>query len=518
MQTDYSSQYFFPEYQPPLPNADSRFQYVSQSPASYYYPQQRVQYVHQGTTFYNPHQYGPQFSPFSQYESMYPAFNPRQAPPEYTSIYPHAAPQHFRGGVSFPQAQFPAHESRGSRNASEVFDQRIPELSREMATVATTPTEFVPPQPVQDSSLPAATFKSISMEAATAILTATESEAHSEPDGGKPESQSVGARLHKPKPRKMGSVGEDGYERKGESRPLVPFSLADASQIKSLCRNRNGALAYSKFLELLKQGKVPDLNTTESLIVVLNRKETLDKCRAVFDKARELKLVNLNLYEIFLKILGEHRELEEIHERWNQMMKDDRIIPTAKIFSVLIKMYSDMGYFEQAIYLFEEEMPAYNVAPDAVIYNNFIALCAKQGNDEAMMECYRKMIAKIRPTIRTLMAVMSGLKNMNKLEKAIEFANEVDKFRLNPDFPFYILLMQTYMKVGNLHEAWNIYQAILKANFTFRSQDSRGFTVIINLLGMLGRKDDALFLFNNLPRGIVKNKYLEDALTNALRA
>lgn len=120
----------------------------------------------------------------------------------------------------------------------------------------------------------------------------------------------------------------------------------------------------------------------------------------------------------------------QLGEKLLQDMVMHRIQPTMATFSILLKLYSKAGAFQQSANLLEKMPEKYNVVPAHRLYVQHISWCIRLRRGASALQVYRMLLERY-PESRELDSFLTACASFNMLDTACSLV-EIDPGRFSP--------------------------------------------------------------------------------------
>lgn len=171
-------------------------------------------------------------------------------------------------------------------------------------------------------------------------------------------------------------------------REEVSCNLVTYNSLMDVCVRCDNTHWAAFFLHaMMQEGIQPDLITFSTLIKGYSQTGQLQKA---FELARHAKDRGLKCDEIMFNSLidgcakatdmPEERKLQCGLQVFADMIKE-RILPTNITFSILVRLYFDVGHHEDAFRIVDDMAPKYRCAPTRVVYTALLRCCAVHGGE-----------------------------------------------------------------------------------------------------------------------------------------
>ncbi|KAG8498799.1 hypothetical protein CXB51_005699 [Gossypium anomalum] len=278
------------------------------------------------------------------------------------------------------------------------------------------------------------------------------------------------------------------FLRETEAKGLGPSVVSLNTIMSRYCKLGFTDVAKSFFCMMLKYGLLPDAYSYNILIhglcIAGSMEEALELTTDMEKHGVEPDIVTYNILMKGFDLLGQMGGAWMVIQR----MLDKGLNPMLKMLSrgfqlsalsycVLLSSLCKIGQVHEALVLFYE-MENHGVEPDHITYSILIHGLCKQGEVQSALLLYKEMCSRSIPQIH--------IQNGMVLEARMYF----DSLVMNDcahDIVLYNIMIDGYVKHGNLEEAVELYRLITEKGITPTTKnftEARRLMETIRLLGL----------------------------------
>jgi pentatricopeptide repeat domain-containing protein 1 len=168
--------------------------------------------------------------------------------------------------------------------------------------------------------------------------------------------------------------------------------------------------------------------------------------------------MNTILYTTLIKGFARAGKLESAMDMYGRMKADNKVLPDAYTFSILIKANCDHAYLEEALKLFAE-MVAMGLKPDEIVFNNMLSGCAHFGSVSLGEQLYENMVSSgVRPSSATYSILIQLYHRCKRLGDAVEMLRvEPAKCKVELEPRLFLQLIQCCIRERQGKRAVEVY-------------------------------------------------------------
>ncbi|KAL6894247.1 hypothetical protein ACP4OV_008345 [Aristida adscensionis] len=203
------------------------------------------------------------------------------------------------------------------------------------------------------------------------------------------------------------------------------------------------------YMEIVKAGVLPDVETLNWLIMALCQSDRLDLALIQFDRMSKKRCApNCRTFEILITALCSLRRSDESVEIFDKMLQL-RCIPDSSFYAQVMPLFCKFSKVTQALKL-HQMMKEDGLQLDLHLYRALIScLCQNQLLDDAIM-MFKEMIASGHaPMTSTYVDIVECFCTLAEFHEAVSFLEQNDVTESEP----YNVLLRRLCRTGKLHDS-----------------------------------------------------------------
>ncbi|KAF3431100.1 hypothetical protein FNV43_RR25830 [Rhamnella rubrinervis] len=265
-------------------------------------------------------------------------------------------------------------------------------------------------------------------------------------------------------------IGTYGLAKDTESMNLL---------LDTLCKSCRVAQARKIFLEL-KQHISPNAHTFNIFIHGWCKVNMVDEAHWTIQEMKGHGCHPCVIsYSTIIEFYCRQYNFEEFEEALQiaERMKSVGCSPDTLFYNSLIHTLGRAGRVQEAVHVFEVEMPMYNVSPNTSTYNSMIAMFCHHGQEQKALNLLTKMeISGVcKPDVRTYYPLLKACFRLGEIDSCLGrlLDNMVKRHHLSLDLSTYSLLIHGLCRANKCEWACKLLEEMIGQDIKPRYQTCR---------------------------------------------
>ncbi|KAL2932457.1 hypothetical protein RDABS01_001124 [Bienertia sinuspersici] len=195
------------------------------------------------------------------------------------------------------------------------------------------------------------------------------------------------------------------------------------------------------------------------VLKVLGQAKMLNKAVSIFYQIKRYKCKpTASTYNSIILMLMQEGHYEKVHELYNEMCNDGCCFPDTITYGALIQAFGKLGRDDSAVRLFDE-MKENGLVPNAKIYTTILAIYFKMAKGEKALDLVQEMKHKgCALTVYTYTELIKGLGKLGRVDEAYHTFLNMLKEGCKPDVVLINNLVNVLGKSGRMAEALKLFE------------------------------------------------------------